>query len=677
MQTSLVTFCGFVFDRQQGTISLNDEAIHLEHQQAKILNLLIENKEAIVSREQIAEEVWQGIIVEDNTISKAITRLRKVLNDDAKSSQIIKTVPKKGYQFIASIEDISKQQVPDTVQASTSAEQDEKANKWTAILGGLVIFIATVVFINATDEQSTRSFDSDVSTESLPKPISFREGVELNAHLHADNTQLLFVGDVEAGYALFTKNIGDANDTELFPVTSRLIYPKWLDIDSTAFVYSDLDDNGQCQIFKGDVSNVASRTRIATCVKTTPVEVFVNDATNSIFWSDDAGSWQQDILTAERKSLTFGNQDAKFQMPSPNGERWASVKEIGEHSLLKVFDIETRQVLLEKQISYVISHVKWSASGDALYHLGEHPANQLYRISIGGEQSLLASTSLGTMTRISDIQSATSVEFVISSLDVDVHQFKGGEESKLINSPFSDYNPVMSDASGLLAFASKRTGSAQVWVKGEGDKLMQVSDFARASYIFDIAWSPDESQLLVKRNDSIYVFDLTTNQSKELPIDASNKVDWQWISNQQIAYVDHASQSLFRFDISTQNTELLKPGVTHAHFDLASQNWTVSDPVGESLWQYNLDFTEQTQLTDKLNKRQWLASADKLYVVNRSQGLKPHRQTTLVALLPSGEEQVILEESFNPLSIRATASGVLVYHRTNRNEANIYQLSLQ
>lgn len=679
MQTSLVSFCGFRFDRQQGTISLNEESIHLEHQQARILNLLIANKDQIVSRELIAAEVWQGLIVEDNTISKAITRLRKVLNDDAKSSRIIKTVPKKGYQFIASLEEVQKEvqedfqeEIQEAIPENSRAKK--KTVRWIAALCGLLVVIAITTWLNTSREQDPRISPTAplVQITTTPKPISFREGVELNAHLHADQTRLLFVGDLNDGYALFSKNIGDANAREITAISSRRVYPKWLHATGSAFVYSDLDAALQCQIYRIDLQQPSRIDILAPCLSASPVEVFYNLTDNAIVWSDDAGSWHQDLASAVRKSLPFGNQSAKFQMPSPDGRFWASLQDHGELSTLSIYDIVNQVILLEKKLPYEISHFKWSAASDALYHLGEHPANQLYRMHLSGEQTLIASTSLGSMTRISDVQSGSSLEFVISSVDVDIHQLKQGEETRLINSPFSDYNPTLSETSNLLAFASKRTGSAQIWVKGKDGALQQVSQFERASYIYEIDWSPDEKRLLVKRNDSIHILDLASGENIELPIKSSTKTAWQWMSNQHIAYVDQASQSLFRFDITTHNTDLLKAGVGRAQFVSSKEHWYVSDIEGESLRRFNSEFTEPALISDTLNQRQWLIGGGKVYLVN------PHHEqpASLVELSGDGKEQPVLAGDFNPLSLRITNQGVLVYHRISRNEATVYQLQL-
>lgn len=693
METSSVKFCGYLFDRKQGTISLNNEFFHLEHQQAKILNLLIDNRNEVVSREQIADQVWQGVIVEDNTISKAITRLRKVFNDSAKSPQIIKTIPKKGYQFIAALEPVKEN------TAELNNDVVKPMNRPSLVLKSAVAFAAFVgLFLLLTLMQKSDDETIAVQPTSLPKAISFREGIELNAHLHADKKQLLFVGDTAEGYGIFTKNVGEANARLLTPVSSRRVYPKWLQSSDASFVFSDLDESQQCQIYKFDPASESGRENVATCLNETPIEVFVDESRSSIVWSDNAGSWRQSIASSianstgksiengKRQSLPYASQGINFQMPSPNGELWATLQDDGKNSKLVVHDIQRSQVVLEKQLPYSISHFKWSKASDALYHLGEHPANQLFQLSLKGEHQLLASTSLGTMTSISDLQSSDTIEFVISSVDLDVHQLQDGQEAKLINSPFADYNPALSKPANKLAFASKRNGSAQIWLQDENASLEQLSHFERASYIFDLAWSPDEKRLLVKRNDSIHIIDINSKEEQVLPVDAAEKVDWQWISNKQIAYVDRNSHSLFSIDLEDQNAALLMANVGRAQYvnDLdATKGWFISDVAGATLHYFDtqlLDsrlsgelFSEKQLVSNQLKGRYWIVSDGKLYVVNQ----ESDKPTSLVLLDKDGSELDVISGTFNPNSLRATHQSGLIYHRMNRNEANVYQLQLR
>lgn len=99
----------FIFDPYSNTlIDLNNDndIVRLGSNESRILLILIENSNQVVSRDQLHEYVWrdQGFQVDDSSLTQAISTLRKMLQDSTKSPQFVKTVPKRGYQLIAEVD---------------------------------------------------------------------------------------------------------------------------------------------------------------------------------------------------------------------------------------------------------------------------------------------------------------------------------------------------------------------------------------------------------------------------------------------------------------------------------------------------------------------------------------------------------------------------------------------
>ena len=99
----------FTFD--PNTNSLTDkesenELIRLGSNESRILLLLCEQPSEIVSRNELHDFVWrkQGFEVDDSSLTQAISTLRKLLKDSTKSPMFVKTVPKRGYQLICTVE---------------------------------------------------------------------------------------------------------------------------------------------------------------------------------------------------------------------------------------------------------------------------------------------------------------------------------------------------------------------------------------------------------------------------------------------------------------------------------------------------------------------------------------------------------------------------------------------
>ncbi|GLX79904.1 hypothetical protein tinsulaeT_32440 [Thalassotalea insulae] len=682
MHTPLIKFGPFVFDTQLEQISNADKVYRLEHQQAKLLNLLLEHRDKILSREQIADTIWQDVIVEDNTISKAITRLRKVLDDSAKSPRFIKTIPKKGYQFIADIEKINK---PEPITPLTN-EPDKRnhSNNANAIKSITVIAAVSFVIIiwlsthtanehSATPNKKTQVKATSVATQA--QALTYREGIEYNAHLHPDGQQLLFNGSDKNGYGIFYKKINDADAKQLTKVNSRLSFPKWLPSKNHSFVYSELSavqQKQQCQIISATLAPIDVAIKetqvIASCVSDKPVEVFVNYAENLLIWQDLSGVWQYQLTTKSRQQLPFALELGEYQVPSPDLTLWAALKQINDKSQLTVYRFDNQEVIYQKMLDYSITHFKWAANNQALYHLSEHPAHQLIAQAFDGQETVLSTSSIGSITQISDTQLADTLEYVISAIDIDVSYFHNGQTELIVNSTFPDYSPSFSSDLTQLAFASKRTGSAQIWLKQANGHYTQLTNFTRASYIYAVLWSPDNNQLLVKRNNSIYLINVSNKAIQELPINAEHKFAWQWISNHRIAFIDQQSHALFSFDTQDHNQQLLKTDVSYAQY--TAQHWYLSDKENRELIRYNLNFKQGETMSTKLNGRFWRINAQTLYLFNQ-------QPAALVKVEQDGKETaVISDRAISHLSVQNAGNQGFIFHQVSQNEANIYQLHL-
>jgi len=94
---------GYELDLRPRRLRRGSQVLKLERIPFEILLLLLEHRDEIVTRDQIASRVWgQGVFLDtDNSIRGAIRKLRQVLKDDAETPRFIQTVTGQGYRFIA------------------------------------------------------------------------------------------------------------------------------------------------------------------------------------------------------------------------------------------------------------------------------------------------------------------------------------------------------------------------------------------------------------------------------------------------------------------------------------------------------------------------------------------------------------------------------------------------
>ncbi|MEZ9545481.1 MULTISPECIES: transcriptional regulator [Vibrio] len=99
----------FVFDPNSNSLvdQMSDgEVARLGSNESRILLMLSERPNEVITRNELHEYVWrdQGFEVDDSSLTQAVSTLRKMLKDSTKSPEFVKTVPKRGYQFIATVE---------------------------------------------------------------------------------------------------------------------------------------------------------------------------------------------------------------------------------------------------------------------------------------------------------------------------------------------------------------------------------------------------------------------------------------------------------------------------------------------------------------------------------------------------------------------------------------------
>jgi DNA-binding winged helix-turn-helix (wHTH) protein len=100
-------FADFEFDCRSGDLRRDGTSLKLQPQPAKVLAVLIQRAGEIVSRQELAAEVWGSDTFVDfeQGLNYAIRQIRAVLKDDAEQARFVETMPKRGYRFIAPLKE--------------------------------------------------------------------------------------------------------------------------------------------------------------------------------------------------------------------------------------------------------------------------------------------------------------------------------------------------------------------------------------------------------------------------------------------------------------------------------------------------------------------------------------------------------------------------------------------
>ncbi|MBK6748999.1 MAG: transcriptional regulator [Pyrinomonadaceae bacterium] len=95
----LYQFGGFRLDAAERRLWREDEAVQLVPKQFDLLLFFVVNAGRVTKKNEILDAVWPDTFVEETTLARNVSWLRKLLETDGSGKQLIETVPKVGYRF--------------------------------------------------------------------------------------------------------------------------------------------------------------------------------------------------------------------------------------------------------------------------------------------------------------------------------------------------------------------------------------------------------------------------------------------------------------------------------------------------------------------------------------------------------------------------------------------------
>src|SRR5689334_8130035 len=101
MADKILYFEGFSLDLERGCLLAGTTEIVLRPKTFALLCFLAANPARLINKQELIDQVWRGGIVTDDTIVQSMGELRRALGDTG--SRIIRTVPRRGYRFEATV----------------------------------------------------------------------------------------------------------------------------------------------------------------------------------------------------------------------------------------------------------------------------------------------------------------------------------------------------------------------------------------------------------------------------------------------------------------------------------------------------------------------------------------------------------------------------------------------
>jgi TolB-like protein len=159
-------FENYALDTDRRELQRGTDVVAIAPQVFDLLNYLIGNRERVVSKDDLIRTVWQGRVVSEAALTTRLNAVRNAIGDSGEEQRLIKTLPRKGFRFIGTV-----QETPGPVAAAGTSGSPSPA---FARPGKPSLVVLPFANLSPDPEQE---YFADGVTESLTTDLSRMVGI--------------------------------------------------------------------------------------------------------------------------------------------------------------------------------------------------------------------------------------------------------------------------------------------------------------------------------------------------------------------------------------------------------------------------------------------------------------------------------------------------------------------
>jgi len=144
-QKHFYEFGSFRIDTVERQLLRGDGPVQLTPKAYETLLALAENAGRALDKDELLRRVWPGTFVEEGSLTRNISVLRKALGDE--DERYIETLPKRGYRFVAPVQELWVPGEALVIEERTIShvlmEETESSSHWLtrSVTAGMVLFL--------------------------------------------------------------------------------------------------------------------------------------------------------------------------------------------------------------------------------------------------------------------------------------------------------------------------------------------------------------------------------------------------------------------------------------------------------------------------------------------------------------------------------------------------------
>jgi DNA-binding winged helix-turn-helix (wHTH) protein/Tol biopolymer transport system component len=486
-------FDEFTLDVAARKLLRGDGATALPSRAFDALVYLIAHRERVVQKNELIDAIWSDVVVTDDSLTHAISVVRRALADERTHPKYIETVPRRGYRFIGAVRtDEAERGIepttsePDTapaiVEVTAPSSPRGKPTRLTWVAAGAAAFAVLIALVALLTPPSP-PFEPAVRSVWLSQPSPPEASIASGGVLSPDGRYLAFVArdDTAGKNALWVRSL-QSSALERLPGTDDASKPFWSPDSRRMGFFA----NGQLLTV-----DVVSR----AVVNVADVDVVVA-----------GGSW--------------GPDDTILFALWPSGLYAAPASGDGSVETVATLDREARDIAFAwpqflpdgRRFLYQIVSLDPARSG---VHLGN--------LDTGESRRLLGGDSAATFAAPRHLLYVENGLLLAAEIDTDSLELTGRTSvvARDVSPPLLGADNVVSAAGGLLAFQHGIRNQNLGWFDRAG---RNVGTLSLPTTLFNPRISPDQSRLVatsaVTSNPGLWLAHLTRAEVARLEPDA-------------------------------------------------------------------------------------------------------------------------------------------------------------
>jgi Tol biopolymer transport system component/DNA-binding winged helix-turn-helix (wHTH) protein len=243
-------FGPYVVDRRSRLLWRNDTLVPLTAKAFEILIALVEHRQRVVDKDELLELIWPKTAVEENTLTRHISTLRKALDEHPGQHHFILTVPGHGYQFVADVTELAERPAhlqhsvairsphavdemvdtpvnriqPISVEPAHGVPDRKRAVRPVAVLAGLLVVAAVVGVFFSLD---FRRRETPPASAPILRKITFQAGLQREPVFSPDGRRVAYTSSSTGNSDVWMQSLNEPTPNRIVASAAEDSQPDW------------------------------------------------------------------------------------------------------------------------------------------------------------------------------------------------------------------------------------------------------------------------------------------------------------------------------------------------------------------------------------------------------------------------------------------------------------------